>query len=319
MADDTITVTHKPSCACHCGEYKQYTKTYKNYCPRCKKSGLLTDSPKRTVGPEGEISCNTANGGCGADYCGVCGGEKTGTVNGVKSCSKEEWKLTPADGSETNDDDEGETESEATYDDMIKDLIKPLDGEVEYKIRGDKCYINKIPFPEENCELWIREGVNITSDGVTISDYNPDTPNFFVISWGEEYDKQFVIKIPKLIERFGPKIVQVNAVKKVLKWTLEEGSSSESSDSGDVGTGDSTSTSDTTSTNSSGSSSSSSSSRNSKSGTNLGQGVTVRSNTRTSSSGNKSGVQVTSKKSSSNFGVSAIQGAAALIRKMFGK
>lgn len=33
MADDTITATGKPSCACHCGEYKEVTKTYKNYCP----------------------------------------------------------------------------------------------------------------------------------------------------------------------------------------------------------------------------------------------------------------------------------------------
>ncbi len=228
MANNTITVTQKPSCACHCGEYKEYTKTYKNYCPRCKKSGLLADSPKRTVGPEGEISCNTANGGCGADYCGVCGGEKTGMVNGVKSCSKEEWKLTPAD--EDTEDNTSETESSSSYDDMIKDLLKPLDGEVEYKIRENRVYINKIPNPEDSCKLWIREGINITSDGINISDYNPDTPNFFLISYGENYDKHFVIKIPKLIERFGVKIKEVNAVKKVLKWTLEETSSTENTD-----------------------------------------------------------------------------------------
>lgn len=33
VADDTITATGKPSCACHCGEYTEVTRTYKNYCP----------------------------------------------------------------------------------------------------------------------------------------------------------------------------------------------------------------------------------------------------------------------------------------------
>lgn len=172
-----------------------------------------------------------------------CGGDKWGRRNGVLQCEK--WKLTPADESTDDEDDTGEGDSESTYDDMIKDLLKPLDGEVEYKIRGNKVYINKIPSPEDSTELWVREGVNITGEGVTIQDYNPDTPNFFLINWGEEFENQFVIKIPALIERFGVKFKEVNAVRKVLKWVLEA-QSSESEDEDTELTTEETETEDTT-------------------------------------------------------------------------
>ena len=233
MANDTITAEGYPTCGCCGGKnpYKPVKRTYKNYCPNCKRTGTLVagtlgNSVKGVV--DGEITCgNTGPAvkskgnikGCDADYCVFCGGDKAGHGK----CKT--VKLTPA--SESTEDENTETESSSSYDEMIKNLLKPLDGEVEYKIRENRVYINKIPTPEESCKLWIREGVNITSDGVTISDYNPDTPNFFLISYGENYDKQFVIKIPKLIGRFGVKIKEINAVKKVLKWTLEETSTTE--------------------------------------------------------------------------------------------
>lgn len=69
----TITVNMMPSCSC-CGypktPYKRYTKTWKNYCPACGKSGTLTDNPKGVY--EGEITCSMRLGGCDADYCGYC-------------------------------------------------------------------------------------------------------------------------------------------------------------------------------------------------------------------------------------------------------
>lgn len=75
---DTITVTGKPSTgqAAKFYEYKEYTKTWKNYCPLCGKSGKLSDNPKGVA--EGEITCDKSKGGCDADYDICTGGDKSG-------------------------------------------------------------------------------------------------------------------------------------------------------------------------------------------------------------------------------------------------
>ena len=91
-----INVNMMPSCGC-CGgtvAYKRYQKSWKNYCPNCGKSGTLTDNPKGVY--EGEITCSMRLGGCDADYCGYCGGDKWG---GGK-CRR--VKLTPASASENS-------------------------------------------------------------------------------------------------------------------------------------------------------------------------------------------------------------------------
>lgn len=91
----TITVNHYPTCSCCYGtQYKRYTKTWKNYCPNCGKSGTLVDNPKGVV--DGEITCSMKKGGCDADYCGYCGGDKWGHGK----CKR--VKLTPADGASSN-------------------------------------------------------------------------------------------------------------------------------------------------------------------------------------------------------------------------
>ncbi|MDR3062553.1 MAG: hypothetical protein LBU40_00250 [Methanobrevibacter sp.] len=48
-----------------------YTRTWKNYCPKCGKSGRCTGigQGKGEFGPEGGVRCNA----CDADYCGVSG------------------------------------------------------------------------------------------------------------------------------------------------------------------------------------------------------------------------------------------------------
>ena len=91
-----ITTNMYPTCGC-CGgtvPYTRYTKSWKNYCPNCGKSGTLLDTPKGTI--DGELTCSMRLGGCDADYCGYCGGDKWG---GGKC-----WrvKLTPASASESS-------------------------------------------------------------------------------------------------------------------------------------------------------------------------------------------------------------------------
>lgn len=94
-----ITVTGKPSTAC-CARayggvrppYKNVTRSYRNYCPMCGKSGTLQDTPKApghvSPVPEGEITCGNYGPaskvahtvkGCDADYCCCCGYDKNGT------------------------------------------------------------------------------------------------------------------------------------------------------------------------------------------------------------------------------------------------
>lgn len=170
--DNVITVNMMPSCGC-CGgtvPYKRYTKTWKNYCPACGKSGTLTDNPKGVY--EGELTCSMSKGGCDADYCGYCGGDKWGG-------GRCRWrKLTPAEAAtettrkETvqevhqeykeciaNDDNTpGEDETKIQLKDILTNNSKldSLYGDVSIKIEGAslkslKCDSTKLyelsPFP----------------------------------------------------------------------------------------------------------------------------------------------------------------------------
>jgi len=69
VSASTITVTAKPSADCQL-PYKDFTKTWENYCPLCGQSETLEFNPKNTF--EGELTCSC----CGADYCGVTGKDK---------------------------------------------------------------------------------------------------------------------------------------------------------------------------------------------------------------------------------------------------
>lgn len=112
-----ITTNMMPSCGC-CGgtvQYKRYQKSWKNYCPWCGKTGTLTDNPKGVY--EGEITCSMRKGGCDADYCGYCGGDK----GGYPRCKNK--RLTPASGSETvNSGDTTSSKSKST-ENLIKKII----------------------------------------------------------------------------------------------------------------------------------------------------------------------------------------------------
>lgn len=81
-SSDCITVTGKPSTgqAGKYYQYKNYTKTWKNYCPFCHKTGTLTDTPKGLNNvPEHELTCDRAKGGCDADYDITTGADKSGS------------------------------------------------------------------------------------------------------------------------------------------------------------------------------------------------------------------------------------------------
>lgn len=116
---NTITVNMMPSCGCCAGTaYKRYTKTWKNYCPNCGKTGTLTDNPKKVY--EGEITCSMKKGGCDADYCGYCGGDKWGHGK----CKK--VKLTP-----------GEAETTTTATKTVKEKVGEY-KEITAEYTGDE-------------------------------------------------------------------------------------------------------------------------------------------------------------------------------------
>ena len=71
----TVRITAKPSCGCRYGYY-WHTNTFVSYCPHCHKYGTLRNVHKWPARYEQELTCDPRLGGCGADYCGVCGKEK---------------------------------------------------------------------------------------------------------------------------------------------------------------------------------------------------------------------------------------------------
>lgn len=140
---DSITVTGKPSTgqAAKFYDYKDYTKTWKNYCPLCGQSGKLSDNPKGTA--EGEITCDKSKGGCDADYDICTGGDKSGSyraylvdTNG-KSNTKDSVDTSIggglAGGGTTNTTDATATGGavqipDQTFYGLIKQMIAAIDG-----------------------------------------------------------------------------------------------------------------------------------------------------------------------------------------------
>ena len=148
---NVITTNMMPSCGCCGGKvaYKRYTKTWLNKCPWCGKEGTLTDNPKGVY--EGEITCSMKKGGCDADYCGYCGGDK----GGYPRCKNK--KLTPADATtETttkktvqevkqeykevvaSDENVGDDETKIRLSDILTEnsLLDSFYGDISLKITG---------------------------------------------------------------------------------------------------------------------------------------------------------------------------------------
>jgi hypothetical protein len=146
-------------------------------------------------------------------------------------------------------DDEGDS-SASSIKDAIKEVMSFWDGEVECYVRDDTMYIHKIKDPEEECDILLSEGINIASDSVSITDYNPDTVNFLTVHWPGGDD--IVYRDESLIARFGEKPLELDAVKKVIVTEEQEKtvdtSSTDTSTTVDTTDTDTSSTTDTTDT-----------------------------------------------------------------------
>ena len=175
-----------------------------------------------------------------SEYVGVCVSDESATDLGEKIANG-----TCGSG---GDDDDDEGSSATTIKDALKELLSYWDAEVECYVRGDTVFVNKIPAPDEVCDLTLRQGVNIVSDSIQITDYKPDTVN--VLTVHSEVMEDIVYRNEKLIKRFGEKPLELDAVKKVTTTEVVETSSTDTStDTTDTTTDTSTDTStDTTDT-----------------------------------------------------------------------
>ena len=137
------------------------------------------------------------------------------------------------------DDSKGDS-SASTIKDAICEVASFWDGEVEIKIEQDKVKLRKIPDPEvDHLPLEIVEGQNVQLGSISVSDY-PDTVNLLKVHW--QGGEDIIFKDDALIERFGEKPREMDAVKRVVKEDSEEDSSSSN-----TSTSTTSSTSDTTS------------------------------------------------------------------------
>ena len=173
-------------------------------------------------------------------------------VNYVYGDTPEELaKKILAGGGDDTEDDSGS--SATSIKEVIKELLSFWDTDVECRVKNDKVFINKILPPEEDYRFIIAEGLNIALDSINITDVNPDTVNFLTVHWSGGED--IVYRDEKLIERFGEKPLELDAVKMVLTEKSEDEksssddskkSSSSTDDGGDELSGDSSSSSSST-------------------------------------------------------------------------
>jgi len=111
-------------------------------------------------------------------------------------------------GGKTDDDNLSKKVSQGgTIKDALQKLLTHWDGQVECYIRGDEVHVNKIRTPEKYYSCILQEGYNIFVESVTVTDVNPNTPNYLEVVWTGGV---ITIKDDSLIKRFG--VVRVNVV-----------------------------------------------------------------------------------------------------------
>ena len=109
--------------------------------------------------------------------------------------------------------DEGGDSGASTIKEAIKEVMSAWDGEVEAYVRDFKMYIHKIKLPEQDCNLVLSEGLNIESKSINIKDYCPNNTNKLIVHWNGD---DIIIQDNNRIERFGEKVKELDAVKRVL-------------------------------------------------------------------------------------------------------
>ena len=122
-------------------------------------------------------------------------------------------------------DDDGSSAS--TIKEAIKDILKMRDGEIECRVVNDTVYINKIPSPD-TATISLVEGLDIVQASINITDVNPETTNHLTVHWSGGED--IIMKDDKLIDRFGEKKAELDAVKRVVSNDSKDSSSSDTSD-----------------------------------------------------------------------------------------
>ena len=133
-------------------------------------------------------------------------------LNYVYGQTPEELAKKILEGGGDDTDDGGSSAS--TIKDAIKEVMSAWDGEVEAYVRDMKMYIHKIKLPEQDCDLLLAEGLNIESKSINIKDYCPNNINKLIVHWSNGED--IIIQDNTRIERFGEKVKEADATKKVL-------------------------------------------------------------------------------------------------------
>lgn len=118
------------------------------------------------------------------------------------------------------DDSPDEGSSASTIKEAIKEVMSAWDGEVECYVRDMQMYIHKIKLPEQDCDLLLSEGLNIESKSISVKDYCPNNTNKLVVHWDNGDD--IIIQDNNRIERFGEKVKEVDAIKRVLSNESEK-------------------------------------------------------------------------------------------------
>lgn len=199
-------------------------KTWKNYCPGCKKEGLLIQHPS-SGGPDMEISCR-ASGGCTADYCPYCGRDLKPRAVYLTSASSDSSSTTSSSTSNstdstsakentngTEDSTDNSGESKKSYWDMLLDLIEPIEADAQVFNWLDTVYVHKVP-DKSSAKLWVKEGINIVDGSVTVNETNPETINTIVVKYGDSESKQeVVVKDEELVKKFGEKKEEIEKTK----------------------------------------------------------------------------------------------------------
>lgn len=237
-------------CICGYGDSQSPQKNYfENKCEVCKKEGELqvetennfelSNHPNANEVEEDSESIDTKKTGkkivcknCGAEFCGQDGYDLTGgnraslnTVNPNEITNDEE--------EEVSEEEENETTYMSGWEGLC-DLLKPLDGQAMMVQRGDYVFIKKIEMPT-SAKLWAYEGINVVDDSVTITDYNAEIYNTFVVKWGESFENELEFVFDSHKKLFGERKTVVEAKKVQLAEDSSESEDGENSEEEDKG------------------------------------------------------------------------------------